>query len=244
MRYFLEISYNGQRFHGWQIQPNAITVQEVVEKSLSLLLRSEIEVVGCGRTDTGVHASSYFLHFDSPELFNEEKMVYKLNGVFPHDIAALRMICVRDEAHARFDATKRSYEYFIHTRKDPFLNDRSMFVPVKLDVDLMNKGAQILLDTKDFGAFCKSGSDVNTTLCDLMVCKWTVDGHQLKLDISANRFLRNMVRAVVGTLLDLGQGKIDLAELQKIVDSGERKNAGSSADAQGLFLSDIQYPYI
>ena len=244
MRYFLEIAYNGTHYHGWQVQPNAVTVQEKMDEALSLILRQDIAVLGCGRTDTGVHASQFFLHFDADPIEDHEKLVYKLNGYLPKDISCYRLIPVKEGAHARFDALSRTYQYHVHTFKDPFIGESSMFFPTKLDVDLMNQAGAFLLDQKDFASFCKTGSDIKTTLCDMMQCEWEQDGTTYTLTIKANRFLRNMVRAVVGTMLELGSGKMNLEEFKAVVHSGNRSKAGSSVDACGLFLTGVEYPFL
>jgi len=245
-RYFLHLAYDGSTYHGWQVQPNAISVQEVITQALQTILRDPlVETLGCGRTDTGVHASEFYLHFDSQEeLVDPEKEIYKLNNILPFDIACFSLIPVHPEAHARFDATERAYEYRIHTVKDPFLKKYSVFVPYDLDVEIMNKAGQLMLKYSDFAAFCKSGSDQHTTICDLIEASWVKEGNQLRFHIRANRFLRNMVRAIVGTMIDLGRGHISLEEFESILSSGARSNAGTSAPAHGLYLSEVKYPYL
>lgn len=243
-RYFLEIAFRGTHYHGWQVQPGAATVQAAVEKALSALLRHETRVVGCGRTDAGVHASQFFLHFDTATEPNADELVYRLNGILDPDIAAQQLLAVDDEAHARFGASERTYRYFIHRHKDPFLNDRSTFVHGAIDVSAMNEAAQILRETEDFKAFSKVNPDLNHHRCDVRHAAWIADGDRLVFEISADRFLRNMVRAVVGTLLEVGRGKMDRAQFDDVIASRERGNAGTSVDAKGLFLHRVKYPFI
>ena len=239
-RYFLQLVYNGTAYHGWQVQPNANSVQAEIEKALATLLRAEVPVVGCGRTDTGVHAEKYFLHI---ELEDEapDWLVYKLNQILPEDIAFQKIVEVGPEDHARFSATSRSYRYDIHTEKDPFLKNKSAMLHYELDIDVMNRASALLLTEKDFACFCKAGSDVNTTLCDVTEARWVKDGHRLHFHISADRFLRNMVRAVVGTMIDVGRGKISVEEVKEILASKDRSAAGKSAAACGLYLTEVEY---
>lgn len=245
-RYFLRIAYDGTRYHGWQIQPGSPTVQQALNDALQKVLRQkQIETTGCGRTDTGVHASEFYLHFDLPVAVTDpEKELYRLNNCLPHDIAVKAFIPVHPEAHARFDATERSYEYRIHTRKDPFLLNYSAHLSYDLDVALMNEAGLWLLTQTDFAAFCKTGSDQHTTRCALIEAAWLKTGDQLKFTIRADRFLRNMVRAIVGTMVDLGRGRISLNDFHTIVESGNRSNAGTSAPACGLYLTGVKYPYL
>lgn len=246
-RYFLEIAYDGSSYHGWQIQPNDISVQEKVDQALRTILRQkDIQSVGCGRTDTGVHASQFYLHFDSSEILTDPaKELYRLNNFLPFDIACRRLLEVGSDAHARFDATERAYEYRIHQRKDPFLNQYSTYIGYGLDLEEMNKAGQLLLNHKDFASFCKSGADPKTTLCDVVEASWIRDGeHQIYFHIRANRFLRNMVRAIVGTMLDLGRGAITLEDFRAILEAKDRSKAGTSAPANGLYLSEVKYPYL
>lgn len=242
MRFFLEIAYSGTPFHGWQRQPNAVTVQQCVEESLATVLRHPTQVTGCGRTDTGVHASQYFLHFDADQL--PDRFLFGLNGVLPTEISAIRIAEVDAEAHARFDATSRSYEYHIHQRKDPFLDGLSAAIYADLDVKAMQQASLLLLDHDDFASFCKVGSDVKTTLCNVTHVAWSPMGHRLVFSISANRFLRNMVRAIVGTLLDVGMGKTSVEQFAEILDAGDRTVAGKSAAACGLYLTKVEYPFL
>lgn len=242
MRYFIELAYNGTNYHGWQTQPNAISVQEVLEKTLSTFFRKEIKVVGAGRTDAGVHARQLFAHFDFDEIIAAEKLVYKLNSFLPKDISIHNIIRVTDEAHARFHATSREYEYVISLRKDPFLQKLAYQINLVPDVMAMNKAAEILLQYSDFQCFSRSNTDVKTYLCDVTKAVWEQEGVQLKFTITANRFLRNMVRAVVGTLLDVGYGKLTLDEVHQIIKSKDRSNAGASVPGHGLYLTKVCYP--
>ncbi len=247
MRYFLQIAYNGAAYAGWQIQPNAITVQEVVEGALKTISGGEIQaVVGCGRTDTGVHASSYVLHFDSEntQCATDQKWLYKLNGVLPKDVVAYACIQVKQDAHARFDATEREYKYIVNLKGNPFSNHLGARVFKDLDIEKMNEGAKHLIGTKDFTSFCKLHSDNLNNNCELYRAEWTKAGDSLIFSIAANRFLRNMVRAVVGTLFMVGEGKLTPDEVKTILEKQNRSAAGSSAPAQGLYLYNIKYPYI
>lgn len=242
MRFFLEIAYSGTPFHGWQRQTNAISVQQCVEEALETVLRHETLVTGCGRTDTGVHASQYFLHFEAEHV--PERFLFSLNGVLPSSVSTIKLMEVSAEAHARFDASSRTYEYHIHQRKDPFLDGLSAAVYADLDIDAMNSAAQLLLDHSDFASFCKVGSDVKTTLCDVTHVSWRHEDHRLVFEISANRFLRNMVRAIVGTLLDVGMGKTSVLQFEEILKAGDRTRAGKSAAACGLYLTRVEYPFL
>ncbi|WP_159799962.1 tRNA pseudouridine(38-40) synthase TruA [Flavobacterium sp. MK4S-17] len=243
MRYFIEFAYNGKNYHGWQSQPNSITVQETINKALSVLLRQQIDVVGAGRTDTGVHAARMYAHFDYPEIDND-LLVQKLNSFLPKDIVVYRFIPVDDEAHARFDATSRTYEYHIHTFKDAFIHEGSWYNFHHLDVDKMNEAAKILLQYKDFKCFSKTHTDVKTFNCDITEAYWEKNGNRLVFTITADRFLRNMVRAIVGTLVEIGTGKITVEDLHIIIKSRDRSRAGFSVPAHGLYLTKVIYPYI
>ena len=242
LRYFIELSYNGKNYHGWQIQPNAISVQEVLEKALSTILRNKIGVVGAGRTDAGVHASQIFAHFDSSVALEENELVYKLNSILPKTIAVKNVFRVIDDAHARFHATKRSYQYKIIMCKDPFLHEYTHLVKQPLAVDKMNQAAKILLDYTNFKCFSKVKTEVNTFNCNITFAEWTHENGQLVFKISADRFLRNMVRAIVGTLLHIGLGKIDVNAVHDIIKSEDRGEAGVSVPAQGLYLTEVCYP--
>lgn len=242
MRYFITLSYDGGRFHGWQVQPNDISVQGELQRGLSLLLREDIQVTGAGRTDAGVHANMMVAHFDIDREVDGKQLVYKLNKLLPQDIAVQRVERVSDDLHARFSATRRTYYYFIHTRKDPFLRHYSCELHYPLDFSLMNVAAAILTEYEDFGAFCKSHADVKTTLCSITKAEWTeTAAGQWRFEISANRFLRNMVRAVVGTLVEVGRGRMTLDDFRKVIEGKRRTEAGESMPANALFLVDIRY---
>ena len=242
MRYFITLSYDGTRFHGWQIQPNGTSVQEELQQALSLLLRQEVSVTGAGRTDAGVHASKMVAHFDCDAEVDCTHLTYKLNRLLRQDIAVQKVELVSDDMHARFSATERTYHYYIHTSKSPFLRHYSCELHYPLDFELMNLAARILLDYEDFGAFCKSHADVKTTLCQLKRAEWVrVGNSQWRLEITANRFLRNMVRAVVGTLIEVGRGRLSLDDFRKVVEGKRRSDAGESMPAHALFLVDVSY---
>ena len=242
-RYFLQLSYKGTNYHGWQIQPNAISVQEVIEDALSKILREKIAVVGAGRTDTGVHASFFILHFDTENGIPKNlDIVYKLNSFLPADIAVQKVWPVNEEAHARFSATSRTYHYFISTEKDPFATETSAKYLKPLNVEKMNQAAQKLFNYTDFTSFSRLHTDVKTNNCKIMQAEWIVHDSKFQFVVKADRFLRNMVRAIVGTLLEVGQGKISIEEFCDIIEKQDRGAAGASAPAQGLFLVDIGYP--
>ena len=242
MRYFIELSYNGKNYHGWQIQPNAISVQEVLEKALSTLLRVKTGVVGAGRTDTGVHASQIFAHFDTNNLLDEKEFTYKLNAILPKTIVVANVFRVKEDAHARFHATNRSYEYKIITKKNPFLHEYTHLMKLSLDVEKMNEAAAILLGYTNFRCFSKVKTEVSTFNCTITNAEWVFENNQLVFHISANRFLRNMVRAIVGTLLNVGTGKIEVSAIHDIIKSEDRGAAGVSVPAQGLYLTKVEYP--
>lgn len=242
MRYFVTFSYDGGRYHGWQIQPNGDSVQAQLQRGLSLLLREEITVTGAGRTDAGVHARMMVAHFDYPETLDGRQLTYKLNKLLPCDIAVDSVHQVADDLHARFSATSRMYRYYLHTAKDPFLRNTSCELHYPLDFDKMNQAARLLLDYEDFGAFCKAHADVKTTLCKVTDAQWHQTGsYTWYFEIRANRFLRNMVRAVVGTLIDVGRGRLTLEDFQRVVEGKKRTEAGESMPAHALFLEDITY---
>jgi tRNA pseudouridine38-40 synthase len=242
LRYFLKLSYNGKDYHGWQNQPNAISVQEVIEKSLSTLLNDNTAIVGAGRTDAGVHAKQMFAHFDTDILFEVEDLIFKLNSFLPKDIAIQDIFEVKPDAHARFHALSRAYLYRISLNKDVFNFNESYYLKQRLDLDKMNKATKILLDYKDFQCFSKSQTDVNTYNCDIMVAQWQIVNNELQFNIKADRFLRNMVRAIVGTLLNVGLGKLEVEDLHTIIKSKNRSEAGFSVPAHGLYLTEIIYP--
>lgn len=241
-RYFIYLSFDGQAYHGWQIQPNGTTVEEVIERSMSTLLRTPIDITGAGRTDAGVNARTMVAHFDLPCLTDCQQLAYRLNKMLPRDISIQRITPVANNLHARFSATRRTYHYYIHTEKDPFLRTYSYEIHYPLNFELMNQAAQMLVGTHDFKCFCKAGSDVKSTICQLYEAKWTAtEQHSYCFSISANRFLRNMVRAVVGTLIDVGRGRLSLERLEEILNGGTRSDAGESMPAQALFLWDVEY---
>lgn len=241
-RYFIRLAYDGTRFHGWQIQPNGTSVQEVLQKSLSLLLRSDISVVGAGRTDAGVHARLMVAHFDTDKNVDCDQLAYKLNRILPQDFSVYSVYPVDAEMHARFSATARTYHYYIHTRKDPFCRSYSCELHYDLDFPLMNEAAAYLLTVEDFGAFCKSNTDVKTTLCKVTEARWVdMQDGRWYFRIVANRFLRNMVRAVVGTLVDVGRHRISMEQFRAIVAGKSRSDAGESMPGKALFLENIEY---
>lgn len=243
LRYFIELSYNGKMYHGWQIQVNEVSVQETIEKALSVILREDISVVGCGRTDTGVHASQFYLHFDCNQNLDKEKLKYRMNSFLPRDIAIFRIINVKDEAHARFDAVSRSYVYRISLEKNVFMADTALqLFDENIDVERMNEAAALLLNYEDFKCFSRSKTDVKTYDCNITKAVWNQEGKDLMFYITANRFLRNMVRAIVGTLLEVGQKKKSLTEFIQIIESRDRTKAGASVKAKGLFLTRVDYP--
>ncbi|WP_439127539.1 tRNA pseudouridine(38-40) synthase TruA [Polaribacter sp.] len=241
MRYFIELSYNGKRYHGWQIQPDAVSVQEKLNNAVSTILQQKIEVVGAGRTDTGVHASQMFAHFDVDKKL-EGDVPHKLNSILPNDIVVYDVFLVDDEKHARFNAESRSYEYRIWLGRNPFLLDFSWQIhSQKLDVALMNEAAKLLLKYENFQTFSKVKTEVYTFNCNITEAYWVQKEELLTFYISANRFLRNMVRAIVGTLVDVGLHKISVEDFKEIIESKNRSNAGLSVPAKGLFLTKIKY---
>ena len=243
MRYFITLSYDGTRYHGWQIQPNGPSVQEKLQWALSTILRQDILVTGAGRTDAGVHARMMVAHFDAECLdFELSDLTYKMNRLLPQDIAIQDIRQVSDEMHARFSATSRTYHYYIHTVKEPFRRAYSCELHYPLDFEKMNEAAAILMEYEDVGAFCKAHADVKTTICHITAARW----HQTSstswyFEITANRFLRNMVRAVVGTLIDVGRGRLSLDDFRKVIEGKRRTEAGESMPANALFLEDITY---
>lgn len=242
MRFFIVLSYDGTRYHGWQIQPNGTSVQGELDRGLSLLLRAEVHTTGAGRTDAGVHARMMVAHFDYEETIDCTQLAYKLNRLLPCDIAVKEVRPVASEMHARFSATSRTYHYYIHTAKSPFARHYSCAIHYKLDFNLMNEAAALLLQHNDFGAFCKSGADVKTTLCNVTRAEWINTGSDSWMFvITANRFLRNMVRAVVGTLIEVGRGRMTIADFRRVIDGKRRTEAGESMPGHALFLEEITY---
>nr|WP_299205753.1 tRNA pseudouridine(38-40) synthase TruA [uncultured Brumimicrobium sp.] len=244
-RLFFQCTYDGTNYSGWQKQPEVRTIQGVIEEKLSMLFGHQIvDIVGCGRTDAGVHAKEAYFHVDLAPSFSNDQLLYKLNNMLPLDIAINEIIDVGPEAHARFDATKRTYHYFIHQKKLPFHQNDSWFFPRALSIEKMNEAAKYLLGRQDFTSFSKLHTDVNNNFCEVYHAEWKEVGDQLRFEISANRFLRNMVRAVVGTLLEVGKGNVSPEGVKDIIAVEDRGEAGCSVPAKGLFLQSIEYPYI
>ena len=244
MRYFLWLSYDGRDYHGWQVQPNGISVEEVVEQCLSTLLRKETDIVGAGRTDTGVHATGMVAHFDTAEpLADADSLLHRLDRMLPATISAYALRPVKPEAHARFSAIEREYRYHIILHKDPLLHHCAWQVPFPLDFTLMNEAAEVMRKYEDFTSFSKLHTDVKTNICHISHARWTqvADGHWC-FTIRADRFLRNMVRAIVGTLLDVGRGKLSIDDMCRIIERKDRCAAGQSVPAHGLTLCEVAYP--
>ncbi|MGF7076568.1 tRNA pseudouridine(38-40) synthase TruA [Mucilaginibacter sp. 3215] len=259
-RYFIELAYNGTAYHGWQIQQNAVSVQELLNKALSTILRQPIETTGCGRTDTGVHAKEFFAHFDvegnsssfidhgkvdghEPSTINHEQVERGLNALLPPDIAIKNIIPVHADAHARFDATSRSYQYHVHFNKDPFLQGASWQLRDVPDINLMNQAAAIMMEYIDFSCFSKSNTQVKTNNCKITRAEWVKTENGIVFHITADRFLRNMVRAIVGTLMMIGREEMQPEGIREIIESKNRSNAGTSVPACGLYLTEVKYPY-
>ena len=243
-RYFIFLSYRGTQYHGWQIQPNSVTVQKLLDEALGTILSEEIKTIGAGRTDTGVHALLFCAHFDSKwdNLVERENFIYKLNGILPQDISASGIRMVKSSANARFDAISRTYKYFISRRKNPFSLDSAWFVHGNLDIAKMNEAALVLYNIKEFTSFSKLHSDNKTDTCNVTCAHWEQVDDNVIFTITADRFLRNMVRAIVGTMVEVGAGKIGLKEFENIILARDRGKAGKSAPAKGLFLTGIEYP--
>lgn len=241
MRYFITFSYQGSSYHGWQRQPDAISVQQTLEEAMTLLLKEVIVLVGAGRTDAGVHATMMVAHFDTEVDFYFDELIHRLNAYLDESIAILGIKEVASTAHARFDAISRSYEYWIVQKKNPFLDHAAYYVTHPLAIEKMNEAATLLLEYEDFECFSKSNTDVYTYLCDITKAEWKIEDERLVFYITANRFLRNMVRAIVGTLLEIGKGKMNLEEFKSVLDSKDRRKAGASVPAKGLYLTNIQY---
>lgn len=237
----MELAYHGKAYHGWQKQPNALSVQEVLENALEKLFQKKIEIVGAGRTDAGVHAKQIFAHFDFPENLNNE-LLYQLNALLPKVVAINGIFQVKPDAHARFDALSRTYEYHIHQKKDPFAVETSFLVKRKLNIEKMQLAANILPEYESFKSFSRSRTDVKTFDCSIKKADWKIIDEKLIFEITANRFLRNMVRAIVGTLLDVGLEKIEVEKVHEIIASENRGEAGASVPAHGLFLTKVEYP--
>ena len=246
MRYFLRFAYDGTAFHGSQRQPNGVTVQETMEQALALIFREEVQLTFAGRTDAGVHAREMYAHFDiGDEAMKKERerLVFRLNGILPDSIAIFDIYPVKENAHARFDAIRRTYEYHIIDHKDPFLCKQATRVRPGLDFAAMNESAKLLIGKQDFASFCRTNTDVKTTFCDLTQAEWTeLDNGHAVFTISADRFLRNMVRAVVGTLFEVGRGRITKEQFAEVISKHNRCAAGDSAPAEGLFLTHVEYP--
>ncbi|WP_437919290.1 tRNA pseudouridine(38-40) synthase TruA [Sphingobacterium sp. LRF_L2] len=245
-RFFLDIAYSGTAYHGWQIQDNAVSVQQKLNEALQKILRRDIETIGAGRTDTGVHAKQLYVHFDATGTLipDADRFLHSLNALLPSDIAVRRLLPVATEAHARFDATQRSYEYHIHFNKDPFLLHKSWQIREIPDVEKMNLAAHYLLGKQDFGCFSKSNTQVFTNICTVKRAEWLWQDGKLVFHITADRFLRNMVRAIVGTLLDIGLKQKTPESILDVIQSKSRSQAGTSVPAHGLYLTEVIYPYI
>lgn len=242
-RYFIYLGYNGKNFCGWQVQPNGITVQQCLEEALATLLRQPVPVVGAGRTDAGVHARLMVAHFDWNEPIDDLAfLAEKLNRLLPKDIAVYRIVPVRADAHARFDATSRTYKYYITTRKDPFDYDLVYKMNGKLDIEAMNEACKVLFDFIDFTSFSKLHTDVKTNNCRIYQAGWKQEEDVLVFTVQADRFLRNMVRAIVGTLLEVGRGKLTVEGFRKVIEAKDRGKAGTSVPGHALFLVDVTYP--
>jgi tRNA pseudouridine38-40 synthase len=243
LRYFIELAYRGTRYHGWQVQPNAPSVQGELNRALQTILRHPVETVGSGRTDAGVHATRQFVHLDTPVPLHPDRHRYPLNALLPPDISVQRIFPVADSTHARFDALSRSYEYRISRRKDPFLHGLSYFYHRLPDPVRMNEAAARLPLHNDFQSFSKVQTDVNHFRCTLRQAYWVENGDLLTFHVTANRFLRGMVRALVGTLLEVGEGKLSADGFEDVIRSRDRNRAGRSVPPEGLFLTDVAYPF-
>lgn len=242
MRFLLQLSYNGTSFHGWQRQNNAPSIQQEIEEKLTTIFQQNTAIVGCGRTDTGVHASQYFAHFETEIEFDTSTLLHKLNSMLPQGVAAQGVSAITNNGHARFSATKRSYEYHITKVKNPFAADLAYKCNLQLDLNRMNKACAMMLGEKDFGCFCKANADNHTNICNVSEAKWIETDTMFIFSISANRFLRNMVRAIVGTMLEIGQKKMSLEGFQTVLDSKDRTFAGPSVPPHGLYLTVVDYP--
>ncbi|MES2689932.1 MAG: tRNA pseudouridine(38-40) synthase TruA [Bacteroidota bacterium] len=241
MRYLIQLAYKGTNYHGWQKQHNAHSVQSVLDEKISLLLAQNIETLGCGRTDSGVHAKDFYAHFDAEGAVDCAGVVYRLNRMLPFDISVYDLKPVAENFNARFDAVYREYEYWIIQKRDPFLVEEAWYQYGELDVHVMNEAAQLLIGKKDFECFSKVQTQVNNFICDVQFAEWKITDDKLVFTIRANRFLRNMVRAIVGTLVDAGKGRIKQEDVKKILASKNRSEAGHSVPAHGLYLTRIAY---
>lgn len=241
-RYFIKLAYNGKNYHGWQIQENAHTVQAEINEKLSLILGQTINVVGCGRTDTGVHAREYYSHFEIADIsIDLNSLIGKLNNFLPNDISIQNIFEVKPELHARFSAISRTYKYYISTKKNPFKSEFSYFFHIPLNIAEMNKASRFLVDFSDFTSFSKLHSGTNNNICKISFAQWELKNDMLVFTITADRFLRNMVRAIVGTLLEVGKGKLTAEDVIQIIESKSRSGAGFSVPAEGLFLEKVEY---
>lgn len=245
-RYFIKLSYCGTAYNGWQSQPHkgTKTVQDAIEKALGTYLRQTIDITGCGRTDTGVHAKDYYAHFDSETVGDIDTLIYRVNKILPNDIAIHDIIKVHDEAHARFDASSRSYQYHLHTSKSPFADRSYYYFYDQPNVEILNDAASILLEYTDFTTFCKVNSDVHTMNCDIKECYWEQHGEHFTFHITADRFLRGMIRLIVGMCLQVSRGKLTIDEVRKALEEKRRIGHDWSVPALGLVLCDIKYPYL
>jgi tRNA pseudouridine38-40 synthase len=243
-RYFIFISFKGTLYHGWQLQPGSVTIQKIIDDALSTILNEKISTTGAGRTDSGVHALVFCAHFESviPELACSSNLIFRLNLYLPKDISVSRIVKAHDDAHARFSAVSRTYRYYISRIKDPFMDDVSWFIHGDIDVNTMNKACKILMKYNDYTSFSRLHSGTKTNLCKVFLALWTEESNRLIFTIKADRFLRNMVRAITGTMVDVGRGKTSISEFEEIIKAKDRSMAGKSAPAKGLFLEDIEYP--
>jgi tRNA pseudouridine38-40 synthase len=243
-RYFIFISYRGTSYHGWQLQPNSVTVQKIIDNALSIILNEEISTTGAGRTDTGVHALVFCANFDSlsPDLADKKNLIFRLNRFLPDDVSVKAIRKVLPDANARYSALSRTYTYYVSRIKDPFFNSSSWYLHGNIDIKVMNEACGILLHHTDFTSFSRLHSGSKTNICKIFFAIWSEEENRLVFTIRADRFLRNMVRAIVGTMVDIGFGKITVEEFDEIIQARDRCRAGTSAPAKGLFLSDIEYP--
>jgi tRNA pseudouridine38-40 synthase len=247
-RYFIQLSFRGKNYHGWQIQANAHSVQAELNKALHTLAKEKIETTGCGRTDTGVHAKIFFAHLDlNKAVHDKELLVHRLNCILPNDIAVQGFFDVEDDAHARFDAVSRTYEYQLYNYKDPFLSDYACFTPYDVDLEVMNELCEVLTESHssplDYSCFSKNRTQTKTNDCKITEAHWKQKSNLIIFRITADRFLRNMVRAIVGTMLLAGKGKLNKRDFHRIIETKKRSDAGASVPAHGLYLADVKYPY-